>query len=223
MNYVVLDSTDDFLVVCKSPGICVQGDVFEPSLYQQIKQDLNLPELYPVHRLDKGTSGIVVFAKTELAGRELSLAFQERRVEKYYLALTTKKPSKKQGCVQGDMEKSRNGSYKLCRTQLNPAHTMFFSWGVTPGIRLFLLRPTTGKTHQLRVALKSLGAPILGDDRYGGVAADRLYLHAWQLSFPWLERTYYYSVMPDMGIHFKQPDIQQAILNLGDPRLYWTA
>ena len=82
------------------------------------------------------------------------------------------------------MGKARNGSYRLLRTLDNPAITRFWSRLDTSfGERLFLLKPHTGKTHQLRVAMKSLGAPIFGDTRYGGDEADRTYLHAWALEF----------------------------------------
>ena len=57
------------------------------------------------------------------------------------------------------------------------------SRSLAPNLRLFILQPKTGKTHQLRVAMKSLGSPILGDALYGGDSADRTYLHAYQLSF----------------------------------------
>mgnify|MGYP001212028426 CR=1 FL=1 len=219
--YSVLDQRDAFLVVHKSPGISVQGD--SPSLLQLLKQDLSLPELYPVHRLDRDTSGVLVLAKTEAANRQLSMAFQERRVRKFYLALTSNKPSKKQGWVIGDMEKSRNGSYRLCRTRDNPARTAFFSFAFEEGMRLVVLRPYTGKTHQLRVALKALGAPIIGDDRYGGVGADRLYLHAWQLDFTFDDQAFSYRVPPAMGTLFERPAFTQCLEQLGSPdKLAWS-
>lgn len=224
--YSILDHRDAFLVVNKASGIPVQraavhgtaaqdGDI--SSLLQVLKEDLSLPELYPVHRLDQGTSGVMVLAKTESANRQLSVGFQERRVRKFYLALTAKKPGKKQGWVIGDMEKSRNGSYKLCHTRENPARTAFFSFAFEEGKRLILLRPHTGKTHQLRVALKSMGAPIIGDARYGGVSADRLYLHAWQLDFAVDGRAYSYRAPPLQGELFSRPSFHQKLSELGSP------
>lgn len=134
------------------------------------------------------------------------------QVVKYYAALSLRKPSKKQGLIRGDMAKSRwapctggnrstqvliscplsllltrNGTWKLLRSNEDPAVTKFGSLGLpgvgdTPGLRLFLMRPETGRTHQLRVAMKAVGAPILGDEAYGGEAADRAYLHATALA-----------------------------------------
>lgn len=80
---------------------------------------------------------------------------------------------------------SRRGAWKLLHTKADPAVTRFWSAGlpdVRPGVRLHILRPETGRTHQLRVALKALGAPILGDALYGDAAdagiEQRTYLHA---------------------------------------------
>ena len=208
-------------MVNKAPGISVQGEA--SSLLQVLKQDLSLSALYPVHRLDQATSGVVVMAKTESANRQLSLQFQERRVRKFYLALTAKKPSKKQGWVIGDMEKSRNGNYRLCHTRDNPARTAFFSFAFEEGMRLLVLRPYTGKTHQLRVALKALGAPIIGDTRYGGIDADRLYLHAWQLDFEFDRQSFSYRVPPVQGELFLRPSFHQKLSELGCPdHLPWS-
>ena len=160
----------------------------EKVLLQQISAELTCGPLYLVHRLDKMTSGLLLLARHAQAASILSQQFQQRTVEKYYLALSDQKPRKKQGLIKGDMERSRRGSWKLTTGLRNPAITRFFSCAPMPGLRLFLLRPLTGKTHQLRVALKSVGAAIIGDTRYHGVSepsADRGYLHAWGLAFDW--------------------------------------
>ncbi len=207
-------------MIDKAPGVAVQGDPNAPSVLEYIRRDLDLPHLYPVHRLDMGTSGLVVAAKTREANQRLSLAFQHQEISKAYLAITAKKPSKKQGWVVGDMEKSRGGSYRLCRTRNNPARTTFRSVSLVQGQRLFVLRPLTGKTHQLRVALKSLGAPIVGDQRYGGEAADRMYLHAWRLEFHFSGHLYRYVANPSRGALFQQTVLQAAMVELEDGDLW---
>lgn len=219
--YSLLDHTDDFLVVNKAAGVAVQGDPHAPSLLHHLKQDLMLPHLYPVHRLDSGTSGVVVLAKTETANRALSMAFQERQVAKYYLALTAKKPSKKQGLVSGDMEKARGGSYRLMHTRQNPALTAFFSFAFEEGMRLLVVRPYTGKTHQIRVALKALSAPIIGDARYGGPPADRMYLHAWQLSFSFAGQDFTYRALPQAGLLFAREKFAELVATLAPENLRW--
>ena len=73
------------------------------------------------------------------------------------------------------------------------------------GLRAVLMRPWTGRTHQLRVAMKALGAPLLGDTRYGGAASERLHLHAWALSFVWQGTARCFQApLPDAGA-FQHP------------------
>lgn len=185
--YRILFQHPAFLVIDKQPGIGMHDEggepgLLNPGLVNRVKADTGLT-LYPVHRLDKMTSGLVLLARTTEANRTLSMAFAAREVSKQYLALSDRKPKKKQGWVKGDMQKGRGGSWMLTRSLDNPAISWFDSVSVREGLRLYRIKPQTGKTHQIRVALKSIGAPILGDERYGGTRADRGYLHAWRLRF----------------------------------------
>lgn len=178
----ILLAHPDFYAVNKAAGIGMHQEGSEAGLVRVLSEQLG-EVLYPVHRLDKMTTGVLLLARSPEANRELSRQFAERATEKTYLALSDRKPAKKQGWVKGDMEKARRGSWKLTRTQHNPAVSRFYSLSLTQGLRAFAIYPLTGKTHQIRVALKSIGCPILGDDRYGGSPADRGYLHAWRLAF----------------------------------------
>lgn len=209
--YDVIHSEARFIIVNKHPGISVHRDDAKRGLVMQLEQDLGC-KLWLIHRLDRMTSGILVLAKNADVAAELSAAFRNREVEKYYLALSDRKPSRKQGQVTGDMQKGRRGGWLLLRSRENPAVTEFYSQSLRPGIRIFLCHPHTGKTHQIRVALKSLGAPIIGDPLYftprqasgdplqpqpqnpmecglqdrvnpDRAHPDRGYLHAWQLAF----------------------------------------
>lgn len=162
--------------------------------------------LYPVHRLDKITSGLLILARNQQAAVWFQQAFEEKTIAKLYLALSDSKPKKKQGSIIGDMAKSRNSQWKLNKTKLNPAITRFFSWGIEnsdlSGLRLFLVKPETGKTHQIRVALKSLGSAILGDGLYGGTECDRGYLHAFALKFQYKEQEIELYQLPRQGDWF---------------------
>ncbi|GAA4495491.1 TIGR01621 family pseudouridine synthase [Pseudaeromonas paramecii] len=193
----------DFLVLNKAPGIGIHDEEGEPGLINLARQQLGL-ELYPVHRLDKVTSGLLLVARHKAANQALSQAFAQRLVKKQYLAISDHKPKKKQGLIQGDMAKGRRGAWLLTRTLENPAITRFTSLSLGTGRRLFFLNPLTGKTHQLRVAMKSLGAPILGDALYGGSPADRVYLHAWRISFPYAGQDWQFEVAPGPGEGFAQ-------------------
>ncbi|MFV0447288.1 MAG: TIGR01621 family pseudouridine synthase [Vibrio sp.] len=180
----ILFTHADFLVINKHPNVSVHKDDGDTMLLQEVGKVSGDSQLYLVHRLDKMTSGILLLARNAPAASELSQAFAHRDVEKFYLALGSKKPKKKQGVISGDMERSRRSSWKLIASQQNPAITQFFSASAQPGERLFLCKPHTGKTHQIRVALKSIGSSIIGDPIYNtSNQADRGYLHAFALTF----------------------------------------
>ncbi|PIE42499.1 MAG: TIGR01621 family pseudouridine synthase [Gammaproteobacteria bacterium] len=220
MNTIkILDKQTDFIAVHKPAGIGFHRENDQPGLFQQVQQQTGLDSLFPVHRLDKITSGIVLFATHQEAAKAFGVLFENHQIEKYYLALAASKPSKKQGLIKGDMEKSRRGTWKLARSTHNPAITQFISYGTPLGVRIFLLKPHTGKTHQLRVALKSLGSPILGDTLYGGTSidktisktADRGYLHAFAIRFSLGEKRYAYCTLPETGTWFNRPEISTML------------
>ncbi|RTZ15597.1 TIGR01621 family pseudouridine synthase [Vibrio aquaticus] len=187
----ILHTHADFLVINKHPNVSVHKDDGDTMLLQEVAKTTGDQQLYLIHRLDKMTSGILLLGRNAKAASLLSQQFADRNVEKFYLALGSKKPKKKQGLVSGDMERSRRSSWKLLNSQHNPAITQFFSLGSEPGERLFLCKPHSGKTHQIRVALKSVGSAIIGDPIYNaGSESDRGYLHAFALRFHYLDNTY---------------------------------
>ncbi|MGJ8691989.1 MAG: TIGR01621 family pseudouridine synthase [Thalassotalea sp.] len=204
--FTLIDQQADFIVVNKAADCNFhdEGDI-NNGLFNHVKQTLKLDELFPVHRLDKMTSGIIIFAKNKPAAAKFQTLFSEHQIEKYYLAISDQKPKKKQGLIKGDMAKSRRGAWKLLRTMVNPAITQFFSYNIGAGLRLYLLKPHSGKTHQIRVALASIGAQILGDATYSQSGADRGYLHALALKFELNGIGYQYHVLPDSGQHFMGP------------------
>jgi tRNA pseudouridine32 synthase/23S rRNA pseudouridine746 synthase len=125
----------------------------------------------------------MMFAKSPEAAREIIQKFRERKVSKYYIAISDRKPAKKMGSVIGDMTRGRRGSWMMQRTTENPAITRFIATAVPdrPGKIAFLLKPETGRTHQLRVAMKAIGSAVLGDVRYANTVEAgkeaRGYLH----------------------------------------------
>ena len=171
----------DFVVVDKPVGLSVHRDEAAQGLTETLAQQLGVPQLWLVHRLDKTTSGLLLLALSAAAAAQLGRLWQQGGVHKTYLALSEHKPSKKQGWIRGDMAKARRGAWKLLHSRHHPAITRFHSRSLGTGLRLFVLHPHTGRTHQLRVAMKSLGSPIIGDTLYGGSAAERVYLHACRL------------------------------------------
>lgn len=217
----ILFKHSQFVVLNKHSGVSVHKDDQDVSLLDAVKADLGVDSLYLVHRLDKMTSGILILALNENAASDLSKNFAERRVEKYYLAISGKKPKKKQGLVAGDMERSRRSSWKLISSTNNPAVTQFVSMAGEEGQRLFLCKPYTGKTHQIRVALRSVGSPILGDPIYASSEADRGYLHAYAIRFTLGEEKF--SIICDpvkesvFGDHWRSNACKDALVHWQSP------
>jgi len=218
----------DFIVVDKDAGVNFhdEGDIGS-GLFSQVKNQLKSAtpevELYPVHRLDKMTSGLVIFAKTLACAQTFGQLFQEHDIEKYYLAVSDKKPTKKQGLIKGDMAKSRRGMFKLLRTMENPAVTQFFSYSIPNKQRLYLLKPHSGKTHQLRVALASIGSPIVGDPLYYSTSqADRGYLHAYALKFTYSGESFEFTSLPSSGVHYLNKAVDEQLAAIKKPwQLNW--
>jgi len=188
---------DDLLIVNKPAGIGFHDDEEKTagiiSVLRRMQAEGQLGytgRLHGVHRLDKVTSGCLILGKNSRAASEASAALREKRVAKYYVALSDKKPSKKQGTIKGDMQRTRRSCWRLTDTQVTPAITRFvhrsfstgvaFSWDVATKnsgtaaqsaggkdggggdggpegegdghiLRMFVMRPLSGKTHQLRV------------------------------------------------------------------------
>ncbi|MEW9798183.1 TIGR01621 family pseudouridine synthase [Alteromonas sp. CYL-A6] len=222
MSLALLAEHQDFIIVNKPAGVPMHDR--DEGIITRVRQAFGDGNWHLCHRLDTGTSGCLCLARNARAAAEIGRQFEEGKVSKYYLALTTAKPRKKQGTVRGDMKNRRDGKFILTPTLSNPAVTQFFSHSVRPGLRGFIVRPLTGKTHQIRVALKSLGSPILGDDRYGGEMADRLHLHAWQLSFNYAGEQINAGCLPDSGAQFIHQDTRAWFTSLGSPDSYpWPA
>lgn len=223
--FKIITQTDDFVVVAKSAGVNFhdeeqQGSGLFSQVKEQMKNQFAATELYPIHRLDKMTSGLVLFAKNIKSAQIFGKLFEEHSVEKYYLAISDKKPTKKQGWIKGDMVKSRRGMFKLLRSMDNPAITQFFSYSIANKQRLYLLRPHSGKTHQLRVALSSIGAPIIGDPLYNSSSiADRGYLHAYALRFNFLGTIYHYILPIDEGEYYLTQSVKDKLAELDQPWL----
>ncbi|MCR9124621.1 MAG: RluA family pseudouridine synthase [Rhodobacteraceae bacterium] len=145
------------------------------------------PDALLVHRLDRDTSGVMIFALTAHAQRHLGAQFEARSARKSYVALIAGHPSAASGTVDLPLivDWPNRPRQKVCAETGKPAVT---DWRVLRHIGAHTrvrLHPRTGRTHQLRVHMQALGHPILGDSLYadaaGAAAADRLMLHAEEL------------------------------------------
>ena len=196
----------DFAIFDKPAGLNFHSEDGEAGFVVKATEQLNLSQLYSVHRLDKMTSGIIILVKSSEVANTFTKMFENKEIQKFYLALSLRKPKKKQGWVKADMGSSRRGTYKLLQTKDNPAITQFISCALRVGERFFLVKPHTGKTHQIRVALKSIGSPIAGDIRYANAddakTEDRGYLHAYALSFTLKGEEFRFVNKPSFGERF---------------------
>lgn len=166
--------------------------------YPKLKTVGDDPALRPgiVHRLDKATSGVMIVAETQASFEQLKKLFQEHRMKKTYYALVHGVPKNKKGTIDAPIG-IKNGSLKRSihsSKMAKPAVTEYFvmkimtrSDGGKERYALLKVNPLTGRTHQIRVHLASIGHPIVGDSLYGRKAdaatTPRLMLHAAALTF----------------------------------------
>ncbi len=138
--------------------------------------------LFIVHRLDKEVSGVVVFARTAAAHRALCLQFEARSVSKTYLALVHGDVADESGRIETPLRSFGSGRTGVDLANGKPSVTTWRVLQRRPGLTLLALQPLTGRRHQLRAHLFSVGHPIAGDSRYGEASRasgfPRLMLHA---------------------------------------------
>ena len=153
------------------------------------------------HRLDKSTSGLMIIAKNKTSAENFRLLFEQHLIEKFYVAVADNSPKKKQGAIKGFMKKSRHGNWLLskeaCHADDKLAITQFFSFASENLQRVFIVKISSGLSHQIRVALKANSSAIVGDSRYGGASANRLLLHAFALRFTYANYSYEFLDWPE--------------------------
>lgn len=160
---------DKYLIaVNKSPGILVI-----PQLTNIVSRIAG--KVYPCHRLDRDTSGIVLFAKDKDTEQKMFLQFKQRHVKKKYIALVAGYPKPERGVITKRIEGV-------------PAITKYRVINKKEGYSVLEIEPVTGRTNQIRIHLKSIGHPVLGERKYAfgkdfKVKFRRTALHAEELSF----------------------------------------
>jgi RluA family pseudouridine synthase len=173
-NIEILYTDDSILVVDKPSGWLTVPDRYDPDAAVIVRElETARGDLFIVHRLDKDTSGVLLFAKTAEAHRVLSEAFETRTVSKTYHAIVRGSPTwEEEACelrLKPDGDRRHRtivdaGSGKLSRTRFTVLER-FRGSGFTAA--LVEARPETGRTHQIRVHLAELGYPVLCDPLYG--------------------------------------------------------
>ena len=213
----ILYEDDDVIVVNKPSGLLTHakgGLSDEPTVAEIIRPktsfaaDTDRPGI--VHRLDRDTSGLLIIAKNPESAAHLQRQFAERTAKKTYIAITDGKP--KLNAAKIDLPIGRNPSApSTFRIDPNgkPAQTTYHVLAENDAQSLVELKPNTGRTHQLRVHLAHLNAPILGDRVYGKSSDCRMMLHAQKLeiTLPSGERKVFEAIVPDEFKKFFPEDL----------------
>lgn len=213
----ILYEDDDVIVVNKPSGLLThaKGGLSDESTVAEIIRpktsfatDTDRPGI--VHRLDRDTSGLLIIAKNPESAAHLQRQFAERTAKKTYIAITDGKP--KLNAAKIDLPIGRNPSApSTFRIDPNgkPAQTTYHVLAENDAQSLVELKPTTGRTHQLRVHLTHLNAPILGDRVYGKSSDCRMMLHAQKLevALPSGERKVFEAIIPDEFKKFFPEDL----------------
>lgn len=178
MELSILYEDADVVAVSKPAGLITHSDgrTEEDTAEAWFKRTYKLEstETAPVgyvHRLDRDTSGVLVFAKTPAAYEFLRKAFHDREVKKEYLAFVYGAPKKKKGTIDFDIGRSRSdfrlrSAQPKAKGRLREALTNYEVLAETEGYALMKMIPETGRTHQIRVHLKAIHHPIVGDSLY---------------------------------------------------------
>jgi len=169
---------DDILLVCNKPaGLMVEPDRNNyPNLLQEVKNYLKLhlkekqPYVQHLHRLDRPTSGIVLFTKNKEYLRNLSEQFAHRNVSKYYMAITANAPTKLSVTLENWQRKEKKKAVIVEEgTEFSKKAKLEYQVEKFGSNYKWNIKLHTGKYHQIRVQLASIGCPILGDSLYGSV------------------------------------------------------
>ena len=193
----IIDDNQDFLVLNKESGIPVQGgtkskkniiDIFSKSeLFADSKP-------YPVHRIDKDTSGVLLIAKNREMAKLLTSLFRLRRIHKIYIAVCEGEINTNNGILIHNLIR-----YEGKKKIIEKAKTHYRLIDKNSNFSLLELKPITGRKHQLRKQLFEIGHPICGDDKYfSNIPNKNLMLHAYKIMFMINNKKFSYkALLPD--------------------------
>lgn len=200
MKIQIIHLEKDFVVCIKPVGVLAQSGTGE-NMISLLQGQLG-GEIYPIHRLDRGVGGIMVYARNAKAAGSLSRAVQEGTMKKEYLAVLSGVPEEKSGELEDlllhDSRKNKSYVVKRLRGGVKKAKLSYSLRMEQNGHSLVQVRLFTGRTHQIRVQFASRKMPLLGDGRYGGGSGE-IALCSVRLTFPHPveRRMCVYSALPE--------------------------
>lgn len=187
---------DKYLIAINKPAplpVHPCGRFNKNSLQWLVEQVCPHEKLRPAHRIDAGTTGLLLMSRSREAARFVQPQFERRTVEKAYLARVEGHPAQTHFVCHAAIKRHESGATRMVTGEGDSAETSFeLLTRYQDGTSLICARPKSGRTNQIRVHLKETGFPIVGDETYGSEVKDlsltpadhnRLHLHSWQLSF----------------------------------------
>lgn len=191
---IIFESTA-LIVINKESGIISEQNPFEAlSAESQVRhylgQGLKPPFVGVAHRLDRVTSGLLIFAKKKSALKQLNQWFADRKIQKTYLAITSTPPKPAKGILEHHLFTDKSAKKTLVydhpKGGTKPARLHYRTLEVNEHGTLLEIKPSTGRFHQIRAQLSYIGCPILGDEKYGGspLIPNAIALHAWKIKLP---------------------------------------
>ncbi|MBQ7559739.1 MAG: RluA family pseudouridine synthase [Synergistaceae bacterium] len=188
-EYLLVINKPAGVVVHPSPGnwrnTLVNGLVYR---YPELKLLTDWLRPGIVHRLDSGTSGLMVVARTQKMSKDLQKLFADRKVDKNYIALAHGRPKRLEGTISGPLDRDPDNFLKMAVVLGGKSSLTGYKvlW-TKNNISMVTFKLFTGRTHQIRVHFSALGCPLVGDTVYGAPQEEselgRVYLHSWKLSF----------------------------------------
>ncbi|MGB5499273.1 MAG: RNA pseudouridine synthase [Maribacter sp.] len=194
-NFEIVHESNDYIVVNKMAGLISEKSPYEDrtvedQVLDHLLKSKRKPYIGIIHRLDRVTSGVLIFAKKKSILVEFNNLFSSRKVHKTYLAIVKNKPPKKKGnlinfLIKNNLEKRAD----IVQSKSKDSQEGILSYQVIDKNDfgyLLEIKPRTGRFHQIRAQLANIGLPIIGDEKYG---SDQAYfplsicLHAWKLTF----------------------------------------
>ena len=226
---VLVYENQDLIVANKPAGIPVEGPGADTlvnrvckALYEAGRWDAKAPPRL-CHRLDTGTSGLVLLAKTAVAETFLTTAIRERNIRKRYLCVTFGRPEPPAATLHDYLLKDAEAGIVHVVDKPRPGAreivTSYETLAVSGRLALLRVDLVTGRTHQIRAHLASIGCPILGDSKYGNHAANRELklkyqaLCAWELAFPGRIADPAFAYLAGKRFHAPKPWYYQQVLD----------
>ncbi|MCX5749937.1 MAG: RluA family pseudouridine synthase [Candidatus Saganbacteria bacterium] len=195
MNIPILYEDEQIIAVDKPPRVSTIPNTSTPreeSLVGMLEERFER-KFFVVHRLDKDTSGVIVFALDPATHRDLNIQFEQQKVEKKYIGIVEGKTDFVEKKISIPISKSKIGSKKVALSSKGfEAITIVKTLKNLKGYSIVEIRPVTGKRHQIRLHLKAIGHPLAIDELYGRkepiiingkIVLDRMPLHASEISF----------------------------------------